>query len=253
MLTFHLEGRWTPGSVSCRFVGSSRVDTPAARDAVERAWERMAGDPSLHLYDGPMCRLESFTEEARAGASHLLLDLSITSYRIFLGTNLHGPPDLPTEALANALGVSPALESADGFLLFGRRSARVAYYPHRIHPFGGALEPPPDPATPLDIFAECRRELAEEIGLLPEDVPHIALLGIAEDDRIRHPELILHARTRLAVEEIRHRLDTTEHTALHAVPATPAAALEAAKDETFTPIGQAALRLWARNAHHDAR
>ena len=53
------------------------------------------------------------------------------------GGDNHGSAD----CLANPVGVSPALLSADNFLIMGRRNASVAYYPNRIHPFAGALEP----------------------------------------------------------------------------------------------------------------
>ena len=59
------------------------------------------------------------------------------------------------------LGISVALISRDQRLVMGRRNERVAYYPGRIHPFAGALEP----ADELDIFAAVRRELQEELGL----------------------------------------------------------------------------------------
>ena len=231
--------------MDAHFVQSTRTDIAASRAAIDSAWARMSADPDLHLFDGPMCRLESFQEQRTAGGPRLRLDLSLTSYRIFLGTNLHGPPDLSREAMANPVGVSPALETRDGFLLFGRRNARVAYYPHRLHPFSGSLEPPAD-GRPLDIFAECRRELAEELSVTADQVPQIVLLGIVEDEQIRHPELILHARTTLARRDFESRLNAAEHVALHAVPADPAGVATALAEASFTPVARAALTLFAR-------
>ena len=160
MLRTLLQQRFDEGEVATRFVASTRRDTPASAASVEVAWNRMRDTPGLSLFDGPMCRLEAFRFDGR----RLALDLSRTSYKTFLGTNLHGPRDLPPQTLANPVGVSPALETADGFLLFGRRNGRVAYYPHRLHPFSGSLEPTAD-GSPVDVFAECRRELREELNL----------------------------------------------------------------------------------------
>lgn len=203
----------------------------------------MSTDPAVHLFDGPMCRLETWRQRTEGESSRLEMELSITSYRIFLGTNLYGPRDLPRDALANPVGVSPALETGDGFLLFGRRGGGVAYYPHRLHPFSGSLEPPSGP-EPLDVFAECRRELAEELNLAVGDLGEIELLGLVEDADIRHPELILHARTPLTRQELAARLDPREHVGLHAVAADAASVAAALEDGGFTPVGCAALALF---------
>ena len=247
MLRTLLQRRFDEGEVATRFVDSTRRDTPASAASVEAAWDRMRGTPGLSLFDGPMCRLESFRVEQLQNGPRLALDLSRTSYKTFLGTNLHGPRDLPPQTLARPVGVSPALETADGFLLFGRRNGRVAYYPHRLHPFSGSLEPTAD-GSPVDVFAECRRELGEELNLRPEELAEISLLGIVEDLDIRHPELILHARTSLRRDAVVARLDPAEHAAAESVAATPAAVESALERPDFTPVGRAALTLW-RDLH----
>ena len=246
MVAYHLTGRWLPGSVETRFVPSTRIDTETSRCSIERAWERVNADPKVHVFDGPMCRLEGFGSLPAPPdkPSRLRLELSMTTYRVFLGTNLHGPRDLPTETLASPVGVSPALQTCDGFLLFGRRNQRVAYYPHRLHPFSGALEPPPNGGN-VDIFEECRRELAEELNLAASEIPQVELMGIVEDARIRYPELILHARTNLSREDVTARLNAAEHDGLVAVPAEPACIEVALSDAAYTPVGRAALTLFA--------
>ncbi len=120
----------------------------------------------------------------------------------------------------------------------------MAYYPHRLHPFSGSLEPP-GPDGHLDIFDECRRELAEELSLRPGEVPEIVLLGVVEDTEIRHPELILRARTILPLSEVVSRLDPKEHVAVHAVPVDPAAIENELANPAFTPVARAAMTLFA--------
>src|SRR5688572_13684152 len=130
-----------------------------------------------------------------------------TSYKPFLGTNLthpeladrHGPA-----ILANPVGVSPALITADGWLMMGRRNASVAYYPNRVHPFAGAL----DPADP-DPFAAIGRELAEELGFTEDDIAIDGMhcTGIAEDVSIRQPELIFSVVSTRTRNEIESKLD----------------------------------------------
>ena len=229
--------------VVVRFIESKRQETPASRASIERCWaEKTAA--GLPLFDGPMCRLEAFHVEHRPNTGGVLrLDVSRTSYRVFLGTNLHGPRDLPAAALANPIGVSPALESADGMLLLGRRNGRVAYYPHRLHPFSGSLEPD-RLAAGGGVADEVRRELAEELNLAPAEVPEVACVGIVEDADIRHPELIFHARVAVSAAEALARLDPAEHAAAAAVEATPEAVAAAAADKDLTPVGRASLLLF---------
>jgi hypothetical protein len=195
----------------------------------------------VHLFDGPMCRLESWT----ADAERLDLVLSPTSYRVFLGTNMSHPelaertgPDV----MANPVGLSPALLSADGHLLMGRRNASVAYYPSRVHPFAGAMEP-----TDSDPFAGVRRELREELSFGAEDIAEMRCLGIAEDLRLRQPEAIFAVMSTRTLTEIESRLDRTEHHAIWAVPATQAGIASALVHmDQLTPVGVATLLLWGR-------
>lgn len=227
--------------VRTRFVESThRLDEHASL-AVERAWQEKLADPEVKLFDGPMCRFEGAAVEP--GGDVVTLQLSRTSYRVFLGTNLFGDPSLPDRALANPIGVSPALETADGLLAFGVRNASVAYYPHRLHPFSGALEPPAGNGD-LDVFAECRRELAEEIGLVGDDVTEVSLLGIVRDAAIRHPELILLARTSLSSNELAGRLRDEEHAAIVLVDgrSNPAES----SDVEPTPVARATLELYRK-------
>src|SRR5207248_1244381 len=100
---------------------------PEVERVIDWTWARVAARPGVNLFDGPMCRLESW----RAAPDRLELVLSGTSYKPFLGTNLYHP-DLADrygrEVLANPVGVSPALQTADGWLMMGRRNTSVAYY-----------------------------------------------------------------------------------------------------------------------------
>lgn len=241
---------FAPGEVWVRQVPTTFRPTPELSERIEARWHRMQAAPGLHLFDGPMCRLEVFHVEHPPGKPpRLVLDLSQTSYKSFVGTNLHGPGELPSAARANPLGVSPALESADGFLLFGRRGDAVAYYPRRLHPFGGALEP----SENLDIFDECRRELDEELGLSADAIASMRLLGIVEDETIRHPELILHVRSTLTTDQILTGLDAREHDGAQAIPATADGVSHALDDPQFTPVGRAALALWRDASSQDPR
>ena len=248
ILRIHLAGQFDDRAVSARWVPSTESYPPHVEALIDTAWQRTLAVPGVKLFDGPMCRLESWRSCGKA----LVLNLSRTSYRRFLGTTL-SHPDLADRlgpcALANPVGVSPALVSSDGHLLMGRRNAAVAYYPHRVHPFSGALEP----RDPLDLFAELRRELHEELHFAPEHIASMHLTGIAEDLSIRQPELICLVHSTLARDAILERVQPDEHHAAWHCPADPTdLARVLTADESFTPIAIASLLLYGRLAFGQA-
>lgn len=261
MLKFHTTGRWLPGQVHLHWAPSTHRSTPHIEQLIERAWGEAKYRLGDKLFDGPMCRLERWSVDAAdprsspPQPSELTLSLSLTSYRIFLGTNMSHPELADTdgpEVMANPVGVSTALITADNHFMLGRRSGHVAYYPHMLHPFAGSLEPPDDdplsggagvrPAA--DLFAEARRELHEELGLTGDLVTDLSCLGIVEDLRLRHPEAILSARTSLTRSDIQKGLLGHEHVGAWSCPATSDALSRALADRSaFTPVAHAAIEL----------
>jgi 8-oxo-dGTP pyrophosphatase MutT (NUDIX family) len=237
ILQFHAAGQWRPHQVHQISVPSSRRIVPEIESLIESAWQQTLARPGVHLFDGPMCRLESWD----ASPDQLTLSISPTSYKPFLGTNLAHPElfdRFGRDVLANPVGVSPALLTADCFVMMGRRNSSVAYYPNRIHPFAGALDPN-DPS----IFAAVERELAEELSLSPADLIDIACTGIAEDLSIHQPELIFSAKTKLTRAQIESRLDRTEHHDSWAAPVDQIDHVIRERNDDFTPVALAAMAL----------
>jgi 8-oxo-dGTP pyrophosphatase MutT (NUDIX family) len=241
MLTFHATGDWTPGQVAVRWVESGRRILPEIETLIEKAWQTALSRPGVRLFDGPMCRMEKW----EAFAEKLSLDLSATSYKPFMGTNLAHPElaeKFGRDVMANPVGVSPALHTADDFLLLGRRNATLAYYPNRTHPFAGALEP----RDKGDLFAAVRRELAEELSLRDSDIAEIRCTGIAEDRALRQPELLFRVRTTLMRKQIESQVHADEHGGSVAIPANRQAVAHAVGDPMLTPVAVASLLLWGR-------
>jgi hypothetical protein len=244
MLVIHQVGAWKSGDVSIKWIESSRPIVPRVEEQIERAWRDAKGRLGEKLFDGPMCRMESW--EIFETGKRLALKLSRTSYRVFLGTNMTHPQlaeEFGPRILANPIGVSPALISSDGFLMLGRRNDSVAYYPRRLHPFAGALEP----RESLDIFDEVRRELREELGFGPGDVSEIICTGVIEDTLLRHAELVFVARSTKTRDQIRSQVRDEEHHASWSTPATAESIAAALKSEqNFTPVARGAMLLWGR-------
>ena len=188
------------GEFSADHVETTRSDAPhpvppQVQEKIESAWIAAGRRIGPKLFDGPMIRLNSW----RIEKDRLILDLGRTSYKPFMGTNLMHPEladQCGADVLANPLGLSAALESADGFLLFGRRNPDMAFYPNRIHPFAGTAET-------ADVFAEIRKELQEEAGLLDADISELRCIGMAEDRAIRQPEADLSRSIQFAQERDR--------------------------------------------------
>ena len=240
-------GDWPPGRVTVRWVADGRLRVPVVEAAIDAAWAAAAARPGVVLFDGPMCRTESW----HATDDRLDLVLSPGSYKPFVGTNMAHPEFADrygTDVMANPVGVSPALLTADGYLMLGRRSPRLAYYPGRVHPFAGAMEP-----TDADPFAAVRRELAEELAMADGEVVDLRCTGVAEDPSLRQAELIFAATTTRPRAVVEAHLDRAEHAGTWAVRAEADAVAAAIADGvgTLTPVGLASLLLWGRLAFGD--
>ena len=240
-------GDWPRNALRVTWTASTRRTVPEVERVIEESWSAAARRLGDKLFDGPMCRLERWS----AAPDQLDLTLSRTSYKPFLGTNLHHADLADTfgpDVLANPVGLSTALETSDGYLLLGRRNDSVAYYPNRVHPFAGALEPPKRDGEELDVFAEVLRELLEELSLSPGDLADLRCIGLAEDPALRQPELIFAAVANRTRAQIEATLDRKEHHATYAVRSNQSELDRAIADPSLTPVAVASLTLWARRA-----
>jgi len=242
LLRIRALGPWEAARVTCARGQSTFAPPAIVRAEIEHVWTVMAQKPGVHLFDGRMCRLESFSAEG----GELQLLLSETSYKNFAGTNMHNPQfgqQYGEVAMANPLGISVALISADGFLVMGRRNERVAYYPGRIHPFAGALEP----EDGLDVFGAVKRELAEELNLDGSKLAGMKCLGMAEDRGLVQPELICYAQVGRPLDDLRRRVDEVEHDAIVPIEAQREVfERELGSAKLYTPIALATILLCGR-------
>jgi 8-oxo-dGTP pyrophosphatase MutT (NUDIX family) len=146
--------------------------------------------------------------------------------------------------MANPLGVSCALETSDGWLLLGRRNDSVAYYPNRIHPFAGSMDPRGNPSP--NVFDEIARELREEIGLQLSDLAEMRCVALIEDTLLHHPELMFTVRTFRTRGEVEARLDVSEHEHVEAVRCQRESLEAILLNPTMTPVALASVALWGR-------
>lgn len=242
MVSILAAGDWSPEQIDVRWGAESRLRLPEIESAIEEAWTKTLAKRGVNLFDGPMCRLESW----EASPDALRLVLSRTTFKAFVGTNLsnasladaHG-----ANALANPLGLSVLLETTDGFLMLGRRNARVAHYPNRIHPFAGTLEP----GDEGNLYSGARRELVEEISLAPGDTEILRCRGIVEDRSIRQPEAVFWCLARRARRDIEKSVDAREHRSSYAIPVTRCEVERAIQSPELTPVAVGSLLIWGRS------
>jgi 8-oxo-dGTP pyrophosphatase MutT (NUDIX family) len=236
---FLARGRWQERHVTVTRTASTRRIVPGVEAAIDRAWEEVNARPGVTLFDGPVCRLESFS----ATPDRLELAVSQTSYRINVGTNFCHPEfaeRFGRDVMANPVGVSAGVVSSDGFLLMGRRNGSVAYYPHKLHPFAGSVEV----RDSINLFDDVRRELHEELHLGKGEITHIECIGIVEDQKLLHPETIFLVRASLSAEHLQRKVLLDEHGSSEAVDAYPTSLRAFAQQDDVTPVGSAvAIRL----------
>ena len=244
-------GRFGPAEVLVRWSDDRRRSNEDVDELIEGVWQaqtRHAAENGKDLYNGRLCRLMECELAGRA----LRLTLAEVTYKEFVGTNLlnpqlrylHGP-----EVLADPLGVSAAVVTADGFVLMGRRSARVFSHAGRLHPIGGIVQPGDHVGAVPDVFREVLRELHEELALPAEQVETPVCLGVVRAKAILQPELIFDVSVRADVETIRRAAaeapDAAEHVEFVPIRDHPGAMVTYLEThyEALTPVALATLLL----------
>ncbi len=200
---------------------------------------------------------------AARSAARLHLELGPTCYRDFIGTNVHnaamvlaaevGHRFATGATLANPLGISVTIMTVDGFLVFGRRSDKVACHAGFLHTIGGMLEEPDrrDDGG-YDIFGAAARELHEELGTYEEEVREMIVAGLLRDRMLHQPELLFEAASTLTRDNLKSRFDPTmadhQHTGIEFVHDDPEAIIPFIEQAApVTPIAQAAMLLHGRH------
>lgn len=251
--TFFLDvaGLYKSGQITVEWSDNIRSTDDKIDTLIEQTWQTemaLARENDLVLYDGELCRLIDYT----ASDTGMHLTLGKVGYREFLGTNLrhaylrytHGP-----EVLANPLGVSASVISADGYIVMGRRSEKMVCHPERIHPIGGMVEPCASPAVVPDPPQSMLKELTEETHIKPEQVSSMSCTGLVRDKHIVQPELVFDIMVDADAADIQKgaaiAVDAHEHSEMITIrnhPATVVTFIEQKYSE-LTPVAIATLLL----------
>lgn len=207
------------------------------------------------LFNGPMVRCTSHHLEQGS----LIIEAEPTDFATFLCTNYLNHSrgqEIGWEHFGNPLGISANVFTTDGWIVYGRRAARVACHPGTVHAFGGGLEPKDrNGKGELDPFVSMDRELREELRLSEEVPIELTCLGLIRDAQIRQPELVFDARLPLTRHEVAERIgpDDEEHESTVALRDEPSAIDQFLRDtRQSVPILVGALWLHAVRVFADA-
>ncbi len=253
-------GVFRAGDLEVRWRQEQRAASPALDAMVAEAWARcvrQAKQDGAVLFNGPMARVLRYrVEDAR-----LAIEVGPTDYAQWMGTNYcnwRRGDEFGWDLYSNPLGTTATLITADGWLLYGRRSRKVACHPGYVHTFGGCLEPAERRADgTFDVFEGVRRELNEELAIEPADIADMVCLGLIHDTTVRQPELIFDAHLRLRRPEVEERFGADgphqEHDAIVALADEPASAVPFLRSaQPIAPIAVGAICLHGRRCFGEA-
>jgi len=253
-------GAFGPGQLAVLWRDERRPPHAALEAMIAEAWERCrrkAEQSGALLFNGPLGRYLRH----RVEAGRLVVEVGPTDYADWMGTNYCNWPrggEFGWELYSNPIGTTATLITSDGWLLYGRRSRRVACLAGYIHTFGGCLEPDERRADgTFDVFESVLRELKEELDLAAADVTRMVCLGLIRDATIRQPELIFDTHVRQSRGQIEALLRPddphAEHDAIVALRDEPAAAVPFIRSaDRIAPVAVGAICLHGRRSFGEA-
>lgn len=218
-------------------------------------WQREIANRNRFLYNGVLCRLNSFEHDADT----LTLSLGQTDYCELLHSNRYCQEiitEYGPEMLSAALGISAIVVTADDRLVLMHRSQVVSEYPGALDVFGGHIEmADSDPRFFPDPFVAIAQELHEELSLNPEDLQSRICLGLVRASKTWKPEMAFYTPITLTerellmrAEQARDKMEYTDILFRNNNPRNLIESLDAGNSGQFTPSAVGCLWLYAEYA-----
>jgi len=188
---------------------------------IEKVWAdkfKKAIEKGNSLFACPQYRLSSHNELA---SGQIELELGPTDYRELTGTNVEAGknPDYMEELIqrglkkysdkyayfSNTLGICSVVKTSDKKIILGLRSDTVGEYPRCWHTIGGHPNPMHYQPTKADLFDSMVREITGELGVDPDEIKNLRLIGIARNNRTKKPELLFQSKVSANFYDIKER------------------------------------------------
>lgn len=198
--------------------GERAYPSAVHRRTEEHWWTEKEARP--HIFDAPVWCLRSFTPpwgftEDSGSEDGVEFELQQSSFKYVLYT--HFSPDavqLPEAHRAGSVGLAALTETADGYLVLGRRSSRLACLPGHWHfvPAGQV-----DSSNPQHVLEQ---ELHEELGCEWDEVVDSRLLALMDcgAEQGHKSDFIFWLRLSLNAADVEERFacaeDSSEHDGL---------------------------------------
>ncbi|CAL0304117.1 unnamed protein product [Lupinus luteus] len=242
----------SPTQVSVAFSDSyDRISHPDINleNSISEIWEQRSQN-NKSLFNGKKFRYGGYTLHNGGGSDpepHLCLQLGLTDYRTFVGTNLSPSwerflvpsKDDPVlcQHTSSPLGNGAVVETLDNKIIVLQRSNNVGEFPgHFVFP-GGHPEPQEigiashqydkeladsiNREVSREMFDSIIREVVEEIGVPPSSLSFPAFIGISRRDLNVRPAAFFFIKCSLDSEEVQQfyssAQDGYESTQLYAV------------------------------------
>ncbi len=231
-------GEFVSNTLKLHIQGTRKSYASGVKKSIEAVWNQacqQAEADGRQLYNGKLFSL--LGHQMGHGALNLLL--GETDYKELVGTNLSlGEAGKGAAAVdhADGLAVSSTLLTSDGFLLIGRRSAKVYDGRGKLHVCGG--HPDPEHALSAEeivtnenpLFRAMEKEIREEFHITAGQISHIRGLGLIRSSGSGKPEMIFTTALKItsakALALQASAKDKEEHQEIYRIPAKQGALLD---------------------------
>ena len=204
-----VQGYWEPSQVVLDVQGSF-VPSDNVRQHIQANWEeKVKKHPKI--FNGSMVRIKSFS-----ASSQLILETELTDFAAYLATREPSfSQEFNDQERANPLGMNIIPLTSDKKVIITRRSLTSEHNPGTLNFIGGYIDPDlKDKKSPLSIETQVKRELEEELNILPTQVKKIVIQGIGYDPYVCHYEMFTVAILNKSATEIEadwsRGIDSTE-------------------------------------------
>ncbi|XP_076442657.1 uridine diphosphate glucose pyrophosphatase NUDT22-like [Babylonia areolata] len=248
----------------------NRQSLPEDEASISKVWaSRLQENP--RLFNGTKFRVHSASRE---GAGTVTLNLGLTDYRQYLGTNwapwvgqlqARGQQELsnPQAYLSDPLGVGAFVVTSDDCVIFLKRSLHCAEAPAMWDIPGGHAEPQElvgrasleqidihqmEPsAVAQEIFHSILREVRDEVNIPEEHLSEALLMGIAKNTTSAgRPSLEFLVRCSLSKEQVLHsyrqgsQSEADESTSIMLLPVSTVVSLQTSDPALWSQVAPSA-------------